>query len=285
MNNADLSTMTPAQSKRFAELMMRDLQMSDVMPHITRATTPFPLPSSHPAQSVDEMLNRIENEQNKRIQRAEMERRAKIDKALSREELFRFAYVPFVIAELVWDYADTVLCLAHGIHETRKLCRAIKNARKEYDTLRRQYIDENNRKREIENMYVFEDGVNRITRQMLLNIDIDIKSEYPDLLPESRDLLVAVYQCHVLSRALITYTNREAVKLEKRLNQRVGNILPPTYYVMDKLIPEFFGDKPASQRLKDLIAQYIKSLSVQIGLVELNDTSDDENKSNYHFSK
>ena len=282
----DLSRMTPAQQKRFADLMMRDFRMNSSSAFDKRPAMPFPLPPTHQPQSVDDFLNRIENTQNRRILRAEQQRRDSIDKALTRDELFRFAYVPFVIAELVWDYADTVLDMAHRIPEVKKLSRAIRNARAEYDALRRQYINAESREREIENMYVFEDGVKRITKQMLVNIDIDIKSEYPELIPESRDLLVAVYQCHVLSRALVTYTDNESRKLERKLkHQRVGRILPPPYYVMDKLIPEFVGDKPASAHLKNLFGQYIKSLSVQIGLIALNDESGDDNASNYHFSK
>lgn len=286
MNNLDLTTMTPAQQKRFNELFMRDLKRTlDSPVQLSRPMTSILSPLTREPRSVDDFLNRIENTQRKRAEIAEQMQHDRINQALTREELFRFAYVPFVIAELVWDYADTVLDLSHRNPKVKKLSRAIKNARRDYDSLRRQYIDENNRKREIENMYVFEDGVKRITSQMLTNIDIDIKSEYPDLMPEYRDLLIAVYQCHVLSRALVKYTNRESVELQKKLNQPVGNVLPPSYFIMDKLIPEFVGDKPASPNLRTLFEQYINSLSVQIGLIDLNDETEEANQTNFYFSK
>ena len=252
---------------------------------ITAHTNAIHAATFNSARSVDNLLDRIEERQNTAIVDAIRRKHDFVNNLMNRDELFRFAYVPFVIAELAWDYADTVLIMSKGIDAVKKLRRAIINARNDYNSVRRQFINAESREREIENMYVFEGGIKRITNQMLANIDIDIKCEYPELNDASHDLLVSVYQCHVISRALITYTDNEARKLAKRIKRPVGRILPPSYYVMDKLIPEFIGDKPASAHLKNLIGQYIKSISVQIGLVELNDESDDDNASNYHFQK
>lgn len=48
--------------------------------------------------------------------------------------LFRFGYVPFVIAEVAWDYIDTIFDLAYilKIKETRKVNRALKDLRSDY---------------------------------------------------------------------------------------------------------------------------------------------------------
>lgn len=196
-----------------------------------------------------------------------------------REELFRFAYVPFVIAELVWDYADTVIIMSRPLNNpaTRKLSRAIRDARRDYDSLRRQHIDAEHRERELENGYIFEDAVNDITSQLLLNVRLDIKSEYPQLNDESRDLLLAVYQCHILSRALLKYIDKQRRAASKRIGSTVGDILPSSYYIMDKLIPEYIGDKPASERFKKLMGQYIDTLATQIALIGPNDASPDDN--------
>lgn len=36
----------------------------------------------------------------------------KLSKILDQDTLFRFAYIPFVIANLAWDYADTIILMA-----------------------------------------------------------------------------------------------------------------------------------------------------------------------------
>lgn len=201
-----------------------------------------------------------------------------VEDVLSRDELFRFAYVPFVIAELVWDYADSVILCASRIRGsvTRPLSRAIRQAREGYDRMRRKFIDKDHRNREIENGYVFEKIVSRITAQMLVNVRADIAREYPDLTDDCRDLLMAVYQCHILSRALLKFINEQSRMVEQRVGHPIGRILPPQYYAMDTLIPEFIGDKPASSRFRALMEQYITTLAVQIALIEYNDIKEND---------
>lgn len=277
----ELSKMSPAQQKRLGDLMMRDISAT------LNARSNFQyqrLNTVTMTNDIDALLDNIERTQE--AKRAEIENHTHklIEQKLSREQLFRFAYVPFVIAELVWDYADTVIIMARdrslNASATRKLSRVIRNARNDYDYLRRRYIDESNREREIENGYVFEKAVKRITDQCLLNVRLDLKDEYPQLNEASEMLLLSVYQCHILSKALLLYISRETAKVSKLIGLSVGDILPQGYYVMDKLIPEFIGDKPASDKFKKLMKQYIESLAVQIGLIGLNDTSPDDDSAN-----
>lgn len=266
--------MTPAQQTRFTELMMRDMASVPFSssPAMMSAIPPMPRVGI-PITSIDDLLDNIESEQNARAEMREIAHRERIDKMFNREELFRFAYVPFVIAELVWDYADTVIIMAKSLNNpsTRRLSRAIRNARTDYDRLRHQYIDNENRERELENGYVFEDGIKRITNQMLMNIRIDINSEYPALNDDSRDLLIAVHQCNIMSKALLLYLDNQSARIAKRVGHSIGKMLPPSYYVMHKLIPEFIGDKPASAQFNKLMNEYVKTLATQMALVELND--------------
>ncbi len=90
------------------------------------------VPDCAPA-TVDDALDQLERAQNARAEHAERAHRERIDRMFNREELFRFAYVPFVIAELVWYYADTVLIMAKSINNpaTRHLSRAFRNTRAE----------------------------------------------------------------------------------------------------------------------------------------------------------
>lgn len=236
------------------------------------------IPNNDDRANLKKEIERLRREKEHRDAIEEAKRRERVAQMFDRETLFRFAYVPFVIAELVWDYADTVIIAAInlGQPETRKLSRAIRDARREYEHLRYEVINNDTRNREIENGYVFEDAVNDITRQMLLNVRLDINSEYPDLEDKSRDLLLSVYQCYITSRALLKYLDRESAKVEKRVGHRIGRMLPPPYYVMDALIPEFIGDKPASDKFKKLMQTYIDTFANQIALIELNDVSPEE---------
>lgn len=277
--------MTPAQKKRLGELMMNDIinqpdpcqtmQFEQIASQLQVLQGVAPTRPS----TIEEILDGIEHLQAERAAEKEDRTMRLVEQMFDREELFRFAYVPFVIAELVWDYADTVIIMSRHLNNpaTRKLSRAIRDARRDYDSLRRQHIDAEHRERELENGYIFEDAVNDITSQLLLNVRLDIKSEYPQLNDESRDLLLAVYQCHILSRALLKYIDKQLRAASKRIGNTVGDILPSSYYIMDKLIPEYIGDKPASERFKKLMGQYIDTLATQIALIGLNDASLDDN--------
>lgn len=196
----------------------------------------------------------------------------KLSKILDQDTLFRFAYVPFVIAELVWDYADTILTLSAMMRNgAKKLCRAVKELRRDYDRERTPYIDEAHRDSEVENMYVFEDGVKDIYSQMLVNLRCDLKSEYPSLDNDSVDFLTAVYQCDITMQSLLIYTRKQTEKIERIVGHRIGNILPKQMYQLARLIPEFAGDKSASDRFKTLKKQYEQTFATQIALIELSD--------------
>lgn len=271
MNNI----LTDRQKQKLAELMMKGVSHS-----IAQGETPIELPY-HWVQSgdVDTILGNIERKQKRNEAVEEENRRVMVRKAFSREELFRLAYVPFVIAELVWDYADSVILLSGriGNHATKHLSRAIREARAEYERVRYRFIDNEHREREIDNGFVFEEATKRITSQMMLNLKIDIECEYPGLGEDSRYLLCAVYQCHITSKALLKYLARQTARAEKRLGTRIGRMLPPSYYIMDRLIPEYIGDKPVSDSFRKLMEQYIEVLSVQMEIAELNDITENDN--------
>lgn len=285
----DFKTMTPAQQKRLGELMMRDIalltesnldrlkyQSANLRSNFPHLNVPC-VPTANPA-SFDDLINRIEETQRKRAELFEDLIIARNNELFSREELFRFAYVPFVIAELVWDYADTVIILSQNIGNsaTRRLSRTIRKARADYEYERRKCVDDEQREREIQNGYVFEDATKDITDEMLKHLRNDIESEYPDLLDDSRDLLLAVYQCHITSRALLRYLDRQSERVAKRAGHAIGKMMPKSYYLMDKLIPEFIGNKPASANFRKSMNDYIERYAVEMERIEMNDI--DENQ-------
>ena len=270
------NTIPPELAARLRELSKRQVQeLSEVMmPQIDTPTmscmpdyAPFVNGVSARCIIVDELKDTIR-------QREEAEK-LKLSKILDRDTLFRFAYVPFVIAELAWDYADTVLTLSAMMKTgAKKLCRAVRELRREYERERARFIDQAHKDSEVENMYVFEDGVKDIYTQMLVNVRCDLNSEYPSLDKDSVDLLTAVYQCDITLQSLSLYTQQQTSKIERIVGHRIGKILPAQVYQLARLMPEFVGDKPASERFNKLKKQYEKTFATQIALIELNDTLD-----------
>lgn len=197
----------------------------------------------------------------------------RLSRLLDKDTLFRFAYVPFVIAQLVWDYADTILTMAAWlrISETKKLCRAVRELRRDYDRIRAPHIDAAHEASEVSNMYVFEDCVADITKQLLLNLRINLKSEYPELDEEYLGYLIAIYQCDITLKALLQYTAKQTERIAKKINRNVGHILPESVYKLNRLVLEFVGDKPVTEKFATLKQKYIDTFATQIALIELNE--------------
>lgn len=197
----------------------------------------------------------------------------RLSQVLDKETLFRFAYVPFVIAQLVWDYADTILTMAAWLRitETKPLCRAIKELRRDYDRVRAPHIDKAHADSEVDNGYVFEESVQDITRQLLVNLRIDLRGEYPKIEPEYLDFLIAVYQCDITLKSLLLYIRKQTDRIARKIGRNVGRVLPDAVYKLDKLVLEFVGDKPVSENFAKLKKQYIETFATQIALVSLNE--------------
>lgn len=197
----------------------------------------------------------------------------KIKDTLTQEELLRFGYIPFVIAHLVWDYADTILdlCSLLRLRTTKKLCRAVKALKQEYDSQRLPYIDKWHEDCEERNMAVYEDAVSEIANLHLVNINCYIEREYPELSTEYRHLIRAVYQCRVLLRALFRYTNKQSEIVGKRLGWRLSNVLPESLQRLEPLLVEFTGDKRLSGEYDQIEERFVATFEAQMRRIELTD--------------
>ncbi|MCM1219671.1 MAG: hypothetical protein NC548_34760 [Lachnospiraceae bacterium] len=202
----------------------------------------------------------------------------KLSEILDSETLMRFAYVPFVVAQLAWDYADTILDTAsmYRLHETKKLCRAVKELKKRYDIVRDEFTNTTHRESEIDNMYVFEDGVADLFNLYLKNIEFDLKAEYPQLEEKFHYFLKAVYQCHIVLQAIYRYASMWKVKVEKIVGHSIGDVLPQELRKLDILVMAFVGDKPVSQKFDEQQKTYAQCIANRMALIELNETKEDE---------
>lgn len=207
----------------------------------------------------------------------ETDRFLRLSQLLDRDSLMRFAYIPFVIASLAWDYADTVVSLASNmkISETKKLSRTVRELKREYDRVRAPYIDSSHQKSEEENMYVFEDAVSDLSSLYLTNIECDLQMEYPDLNSDSMYLLKAVYHCHLVLQSIYDYVAKQKMKIEKIVGHTIGDVLPSELRRLDILIMAFVGDKPVSPKFRMQQRAYAVSLSDRMLEIELTETRDE----------
>lgn len=195
--------------------------------------------------------------------------------AIDGEQLFHISYVPFVIARLVWEYVDSILNMACylKLKETRKLSAAIKELHKDYNDKHAKSVDDKHIASEFKNMEVYEDGVEEITAQMLVNLRADIQREYPELSSDYVAFIVAVYQADILLQALLRYTSKQMDKICKIIKRPVArSIMHIHMFKLAKLIPLYVGDKPVSKRFEKMKEQYINTLANQIGLVTMTET-------------
>lgn len=204
----------------------------------------------------------------------ELQKEQKLSEILDTETLMRFAYVPFVVAQLAWDYADTIIDIATllRLHPTKKLCRAIRELKRRYDNVRDEYTNYAHRSSEIDNMYVFEDGVSDLFSLYLKNIEFDLKIEYPDLDKEYRGYLLAIYQCHIVLQSIYRYAEMQKAKIEKIVGHTIGDVLPTELRRLDILVMAFVGDKPVSPKFASQQKTYAQCLANRMTLIELNDT-------------
>ena len=208
----------------------------------------------------------------------EQQKELKLFEVLDSETSMRFAYVPFVVAQLAWDYADTIVDVASmlKLHPTKKLCRAVRELKRQYDRVRDGFTNHAHTNSEIENMYVFEEGVSDLFSLYLKNIESDLKSEYPNLEEDYRNYLLAIYQCHIVLQSIYRYCEMMKEKVEKIVGHQIGDVLPKELRRLDILVMAFVGDKPISAKFDAQQKTYAQCLANRMTLVELVDKDNPE---------
>lgn len=189
---------------------------------------------------------------------------------IGEEGLFRFGYVPYVIAKLAWDYADTVLLVSSGLklQNNRKLSRTIRDLQQQYDNIDHYYNEDRYHDNEVENMLIYEDAVKGIFYTYSVNLQCELTKRYPQLDTEYRGLILAVYQCHITVEALLRYAAKQEKIIAQIVGHPIGRIIPKPVKDLGKVIMEFVADKPMSPKFKALEQTYIDTFANQIGLIE-----------------
>lgn len=198
---------------------------------------------------------------------------AKIKSTLTRDELLRFGYVPFVVARLVWDYADTIIdiCIQMRLAETKQLSRTVRKLKTEYDRTRLPYIDKQREDNEECGMLIIEEAVKSNANLYYADLKRQVQHEYPELYTDYRYLIFAVYQCRLLLKALLAYAEKQRAHIAEKMGWNIKSVLPHAIKVLEPIIIEFTGDKRLSQEWDKTEEAFVEAVATQIGLIQLTD--------------
>lgn len=195
-----------------------------------------------------------------------------LSEVLDEITMFRYGYVPFIIAELAWDYADTVIDMAIMCNNTgtKKLSRAIRGLRKEYERYCSLIVSSDDHENGENNMYEFETGISKIFSLYVTNVKCDLLAEYSNVEENTIHLLVAVYECLIIVKSLLRYSAIWTEKAHAMAGYPVNDVMPGSVHELASRIVEFAGDMPVSDKFKEIQETYVKTIVTQIGLIELN---------------
>lgn len=191
-----------------------------------------------------------------------------ISKALTQNELYRVAYLPFVIAEVVWDYVDTILDLACllKLQQTKRLCRAMRELRRDYDRSRAPFIDDKSREVETEHMIAFQDEFRAYFNKLWLAVKFNLRQRHGHLEENYEMLVCAVHMSMVCFKALRKFTNWADTLIESKCGRANHSIMPDQIRRLGILLPEFAGDcaidldTPEMDMWRDTLYNHIHSI-------------------------
>lgn len=176
--------------------------------------------------------------------------------AFDRHTVFRISYLPFVFFDVIWDYIDTLMDLARiiGNKETRRLSRALRDIRAEYDRERAKTLDWEHRQRTAIHAEQFIEESTPLQWAWKV-IHSEYKRKNPDLLPDwvmfiaQADLVCAMFA------ALMRYARHFDAMITAKAGRKLHTILPDEVRRMQGLIPEFMGGMPHTRirRLVDAV--------------------------------
>ena len=215
------------------------------------------------------------------MQKAERDKQ-KLYEQLSEQAIFSLTYVPFVIAEVAWDYADTVLDMAAIIRDrrTKRLGYAVKELRRDYDRKRYKIINDKWRDSETENMIMFQETLSDFFGKVYRTYCDELQKTYGKIEDNTLALIGSVYVCKTVLKSVFMFSSAHEKCVARILGYAIDTILPDELRKLDKLIIEYVGDMPLpADKFNELQKQYATELAEYIDDVELDD-SDKSQKNN-----
>lgn len=140
---------------------------------------------------------------------------------LPKELKFKWYNVPFIITELIWDYADTFrnIAIYRRPAGTKQLSNELRDLIKNYT--------KNKATELIKNEYDIQ--YNNLKNTMIYiqsRIDFHIQRKNKKYILDDKWLVGSAFGMLVYSKALFMYENDYKTKIEKIINQKIKNIVP-----------------------------------------------------------
>jgi hypothetical protein len=178
----------------------------------------------------------------------------RIKEELDNETLYRVAYIPYVVGAIAWDYSETLCDQAAimKIQETKKLSRAIKQLRLEYDRFRQQKIFSRYQKQEMKHCEEFQDIYSDFIGEIFNDILSQVHCYYPKLKKEYTYYLATVYMTMVVLKGLFQYARWCDDKIDSVVGKAKHSILPSHFNRLYALVQAFLGDKDKTIKIEDL---------------------------------
>ena len=191
---------------------------------------------------------------------------------MPRDLSFRVAYVPYVIANIAWDYADSIRLQAAQLklRSVAKLSRAIRDLFDDYEAFRKSIIFATYRQREAEHAEIFQDGYSDYFSKLYRDLSEQVQYTYPRLRADNVAFLATVYMTIVVLQALIRYWQWADDTIEQYTGIGGEPSLPRQVKQLNKLVWEYLGVCDKAVKLADLQPS-IERLTDYIHNLELSD--------------
>lgn len=184
--------------------------------------------------------------------------------AFDRHTVFQISYLPFVFFDVIWDYIDTLMDLACiiGNKDTRRLSRALRQIRADYEYKRAKTLDWEHRQRiaiHAEQFIEESDPLNWAWKV----IHSEYKRKNPDLLPEWVMFIAQADIVCAMFAALTRYARHFDSMITAKAGRKLHTILPDEVRRMQILIPEYLGGMPHTRIRRLVDARLLKDFLTQ----------------------
>lgn len=171
------------------------------------------------------------------------------------ETFFRYVYLPYLLVQVIWDYADSVLNLAAQmrIQEVKRLGYVIRELSSEYEYRRRQHMSRGQLANQERNMIFFQEESSKEIEQILSQIGGLLRERLPEINSEWRIFYSTVYLTEVLISTFKAYARFSAIKLKEKYGNVPGSLIPPQVAKLGSLIPQYLGEKANVLTAEELI--------------------------------
>lgn len=160
-----------------------------------------------------------------------------LEQLLDQDTTFRLGYVPFVIAEVAWDYIDSFCeyAAAARTDRLRHLCRRLRALRHSYQDTRGEFLTAAHMKGEQNNMLAFEDEAGAVLSGYYLALPNSIPADVrAAMTTDAIELLQTAHGCTLIMDALHQYNDLISAEASRRVGHPVGNVvMPQTYAAAD----------------------------------------------------